>query len=80
MVRIESPEPRRRSGTFWNGIASALPFRHKISSSEDQNTMSVQVTVTTEHQIARSEEDQKEMTDSDATLSHTDETSTHNPV
>ncbi|KAG9041752.1 hypothetical protein FS837_011809 [Tulasnella sp. UAMH 9824] len=79
MVKIESPEPRRRSGTFWNGIASALPFRHMVSSSEDQNTMSVQVTVTTEHQVARPEEDEKEMTDSDATLSHTDETS-NNPV
>ncbi|KAG8896058.1 hypothetical protein FRC01_012033, partial [Tulasnella sp. 417] len=31
-VRIESPEPRRKSGTFWNGIASALPFRHTSGS------------------------------------------------
>ncbi|KIO34176.1 hypothetical protein M407DRAFT_17083 [Tulasnella calospora MUT 4182] len=80
IVRIESPEPRRKSGTFWNGIASSLPFRHKTGSSEDQNIMSVQVTVTTEHQIAAPEEDEKEMTDSDATLSHTDETSNHNTV
>lgn len=42
-VKIESPEPRRKSGTFWNGLAAALPFGHRTTSSEDQNTMSVQV-------------------------------------
>ncbi|KAG8950052.1 hypothetical protein FRC04_008132 [Tulasnella sp. 424] len=74
-VKIESPEPRRKSGTFWNGLASALPFGHKIPSSEDQHTMSVQVTVTTEHQIVQPDADEIELTDSDLTLSNTDEKS-----
>lgn len=79
-VKIESPEPRRKSGTFWNGLAAALPFGHRTTSSEDQNTMSVQVTVTTEHQIVEPDADEMEMTDSDLTLSHTDEKSPDHSV
>ncbi|KAG8986586.1 hypothetical protein FRB90_003903 [Tulasnella sp. 427] len=82
VVKIESPEPRRKSGVFWNGIAAALPFRHRATMSEDpqHNAMSVQVTVTTEHQIVEPGDDERDPTDSDLTLNPSEERSKHHSV